>query len=102
LMYETPDIVLADVNMPGLTGYQICEKLRQDPATASIPVVLLVGSFEPFDEAEASRVGANAFLTKPFHSIRQLVDLVHDLTAAKTSNAAEPVIQPPANITEDI
>ena len=66
LSSETPDIVLADVNMPGPTGYQICERLRANESTRSLPVILLVGSFEPFDEAEATRVGANAYLTKPF------------------------------------
>lgn len=74
-----PDLILADVHMPGLSGYQICEIVRENPATKDLPVVLLVGSFEPFDENEATRVGANAFLTKPFQSIRQLVSQVSDL-----------------------
>lgn len=76
---DRPDIVLADVNMPGANGYQICEMIRTADETKHIPVILLVGSFEPFDEIEASRVGANAFLTKPFQSIRQLVAQVSDL-----------------------
>lgn len=78
----SPDVVLADVHMPGLSGYQICEIVRDNPATRDLPVVLLVGSFEPFDENEAARVGANAFLTKPFQSIRQLVSQVSDLMEA--------------------
>lgn len=78
----SPDVVLADVHMPGLSGYQICEIVRENPATRDLPVVLLVGSFEPFDENEAARVGANAFLTKPFQSIRQLVSQVSDLMEA--------------------
>jgi len=79
LSSETPDILLADVNMPGPTGYEICEQLRANEATRGVPVILLVGSFEPFDEAEASRVGANAYLTKPFQSIKQLIAQVNDL-----------------------
>ena len=74
-----PDIVLADVNMPGLNGYQICELIRGNEATKSIPVVLLVGSFEPFDKEEADRVGANRHLTKPFTSIAELIATVDDL-----------------------
>jgi len=74
-----PDIVLADVNMPGLNGYRICENLRQHEESAGIPVILLVGSFESFDENEARRVGANDWMTKPFQSIRQLVNKVTDL-----------------------
>lgn len=79
-----PDIILADVHMPGLNGYQICELVRGNPATKDLPVVLLVGSFEPFDEDEAARVGANAYLTKPFQSIRQLVSQVSDLLDASS------------------
>ena len=82
---DAPDLVLADVNMPGLDGYRICEKIKQNDATKNIPVILLAGSFEPFDEAEAARVGADDFLIKPFQSIRQLVNKVSDLLDAKTN-----------------
>ena len=79
LRESRPDIVIADVNMPGLTGYEICEKVKAMDGDDPIPVILLVGSFEPFDSEEASRVGADAHLTKPFESIAALVDTVHDL-----------------------
>jgi CheY-like chemotaxis protein len=75
----TPDVVLADVNMPGKTGYELCEALRQRDDTRDTPVILLVGSFEPFDEERALTVGANDYLTKPFQSIRQLVSTVSEL-----------------------
>jgi CheY-like chemotaxis protein len=81
----TPDLVMIDVNMPGLDGYRLCEMIKQDDETKAIPVILLVGSFEPFDENEARRVGADDFLTKPFQSIRQLVSKVSDLLDAGTS-----------------
>ena len=81
----TPDLVMVDVNMPGLDGYRLCEMIKGDDETKAIPVILLVGSFEPFDEDEARRVGANDFLTKPFQSIRQLVNKVTDLLDAGTS-----------------
>ncbi len=74
-----PDIVLVDVSLPGISGYQICEMIKQDAATSHIPVLLLVGSFEPFDHDEAERVGADGFLTKPFKSIRELVTRVREL-----------------------
>jgi CheY-like chemotaxis protein len=74
-----PDIVLADVHMPGLNGYEVCSHIKQNPALSNIPVILLVGSFEPFDEDEARRVGADDYLTKPFQSIRQLVGRVNSL-----------------------
>lgn len=79
-----PDLLMVDVNMPGMDGYRICEMVKQDEETAHIPVILLVGSFEPFDEERAYRVGADGYLTKPFQSIRQLVGKV---TALLDSNA---------------
>src|SRR6266571_6376345 len=80
----SPDIVLADVFMPGMTGYQVCEFIKQNERLKHIPVMLLVGSFEPFDEAEARRVGADDILTKPFQSIRNLLDKVGGLLRGET------------------
>jgi DNA-binding response OmpR family regulator len=74
-----PDIVLAHIGLPETNGYQLCEMIKQDETTRHIPVLLLAGSFEPFDEAEAARVGADGFLTKPFVSVRDLVARVKDL-----------------------
>ncbi len=74
-----PDIVLADVFMPEPNGYALCERIKTDERTRHIPVVLLVGTFEPFNEAEARRVGADDVLTKPFQSIRDLVNKVGGL-----------------------
>jgi len=69
-----PDIVLVDVRIQDTSGYRICEMIKQDEGQKHIPVLLLVGSFEPFDHDEAEPgLGADGFLTKPFHSIRDLV-----------------------------
>lgn len=93
-----PDLVMVDVNMPGIDGYKICEIIKQDEETRHIPVILLVGSFEPFDEAEARRVGADDFLTKPFQSIRQLVAKVSDLL--NNSNGISASANQPENAPE--
>ncbi len=85
-----PDLVMVDVNMPGMDGYRICELIKEDAETKHIPVILMVGSFEPFDEEEARRVGADDYLTKPFQSIRQLVNkvsLLLDTNAQKKSGS---------------
>jgi len=98
---DRPDIVLADVNMPGATGYEVCEKIRSTDGFRDLPVILLVGSFEAFDEAEARRVGATDVLKKPFQSIRQLVTTVTDLlpkieeSAAEQENRNVPVLEVP-------
>ena len=85
---NAPDIGLAllDVHMPGQNGYQVCEAIKQNERFSHIPVILLVGSFEPFDEEEARRVGADDFLMKPFQSIRQLVDRVGTLLGGKSAD----------------
>ena len=63
-----PDLVIADCMMPGKNGYEVCQELKSDPSTSHIPVLLLAGSFEPFDPARAQAVGANGHIPKPFDS----------------------------------
>jgi CheY-like chemotaxis protein len=74
-----PDVVLADVFMPGCNGYQVCELIKEDRELKNTPVILLVGTFEPFDESEASRVKCDGYLTKPFDTT-ELIQTVHRLT----------------------
>jgi len=73
-----PDIVLADIEMPELNGYQLCEKIKGDTATLHVPVILLAGAFEPFDEDYAKSVGADDFILKPFES-HELISKVKSL-----------------------
>ena len=82
-----PSIVLADVHMPGMSGYQLCERVRGREEGGDTPVLLLVGSFEPFDRDEAQRVGASGHLTKPFSSIADLVSTVEDLVRSSSASA---------------
>src|SRR5437588_4886090 len=83
-----PDVVLADVFMPGVGGYELCEFIKQSERFRKVPVMLLVGSFEPFDEAEARRAGADDVVTKPFQSIRELISRVGSLLGGESD--AEP------------
>jgi CheY-like chemotaxis protein len=83
----TPDVVLADAFMPGLNGYELCRSMKDDQRFAQIPVMLLVSSFAPLDEAEAQRVGADDIITKPFQSIRQLVSRVDSLLSGQRPRA---------------
>lgn len=75
-----PDVILADVFMPGLNGYQVCEQVRANPHLSHTPVLLMVGGLEPFDKGEASRVGYNGHLTKPFDT-SELIQMVHSTVA---------------------
>src|SRR5947199_9950882 len=94
-----PDVVLADVFMPDVGGYELCEFIKQSERFGEIPVMLLVGSFEPFDEAEARRAGADDYLTKPFESIRTLIGKVRNLLtgggSAERSEATTQRLAPP-------
>ncbi len=92
-----PDIVLADVFMPGKSGYEVCEHIKRNAQLQHVPVILLVGSFEPFDETEARRVGADDVLTKPFQSIRQLVNKVGALLGGAAKDNSEENYAAPAH-----
>jgi CheY-like chemotaxis protein len=91
----SPDVVLADVFMPEMNGYQVCEFIKQNDKFKHIPVMLLVGSFEPFDEEEARRVGANDTLTKPFQSIRRLIEKVGLLSSDRRAEEQIPTAELP-------
>jgi CheY-like chemotaxis protein len=85
----TPDVVLADIFMPGVDGYALCRYIKENKRFHDVPVMLLVGSFEPFDEAEAKRAGADDVVTKPFQSIRDLVNRVGSLVSHEDATGQE-------------
>src|SRR5262250_1677604 len=92
-----PDLVLADVFMPVRNGYEVCNYVKQDSALSHIPVILLVGAFDPLDEQEAQRVGADGVLKKPFVPPDPLISMVKSaLTrAGVVIGSTEPVSAPP-------
>ena len=71
-----PDLVLADIFMPVRNGYEVCKFVKDNSALSHIPVILLVGAFDPLDEQEASRVGADGVLKKPFVPPDPLISMV--------------------------
>ena len=75
----SPDLVLADIFMPVRNGYEVCEYVKKDARFSRVPVVLLVGAFDPFDEREAQRVGADGILKKPFVPPEPLITMVKTL-----------------------
>jgi CheY-like chemotaxis protein len=84
LEHSLPDLILADVVMPGKNGYEVCEAVKSNPATARIPVVLLSGTFEPFDRDRADRIGADRVVSKPFDA-QQLLDEIKTLLTRAAS-----------------
>jgi CheY-like chemotaxis protein len=111
-----PDLVLADVFMPVRNGYEVCKYVKDDSALSHIPVILLVGAFDPLDEQEAQRVGADGVLKKPFVPPDPLISMVKAAlvragvahagftpasaqVAAPESTPAEPPLKVPAVMT---
>ena len=70
-----PDLVILDVYMPGYSGLEVCQRLKESPETARIPVLLTVGKLEPFKPEEAQRVRAEGFIVKPFEASELLATL---------------------------
>lgn len=85
-----PDLVLADVVMPGKNGYELCEAIKTDVTLSHIPVLMLTGTFEAFDEERARRVGAEGHITKPFEA-QGLVERVAALLARAPAGPGMPV-----------
>lgn len=75
-----PDIVIADIAMPGKNGYEVCDFVKKDPGFRHIPVLLLSGTFEPLNEKEARRVKSDDHVVKPFES-QELIEKVKNLLA---------------------
>ncbi|MFB8788689.1 MAG: response regulator [Potamolinea sp.] len=63
---QKPDIIVTDVVMPGMSGYELCRTLKNHPATASIPVVICSSKDQEIDRLWGMKQGASAYLTKPF------------------------------------
>ena len=82
-----PDIVLADIGMPGRNGYEVARFIKQSPSLAHIPVLLLTGAFEPVDQARASEAGCDGVLAKPFEP-QLVIGRVKDLLARRSAVAA--------------
>ncbi|HMF92995.1 MAG TPA: response regulator [Vicinamibacterales bacterium] len=86
LQASPPDIVLADIGMPGKNGYEVAQFVRQTPALAQIPVVLLTGAFEPVDPARAAEAGCDGVLAKPFEP-QLVISRVKELLAKRQGSS---------------
>ena len=84
-----PDIVLADIGMPGKNGYEVAQYMRRSTRLAHIPVVLLTGAFEPVDQARADEAGCDGVLAKPFEP-QMVIGRVKELLARPRRTADLP------------
>jgi two-component system, OmpR family, alkaline phosphatase synthesis response regulator PhoP len=67
-----PDVILLDVHMPGLDGFEVCRRLRQDPRLTGTNIIMLTAAAQDADAARGLAAGADHYLTKPFSPIRLL------------------------------
>jgi two-component system cell cycle response regulator DivK len=75
-----PDLVLMDIQLPGINGIEAFKRIRSDPATARIPVVALTASVTPTDRSEINAAGFDAFIGKPIN-LKEFVETVRRLVA---------------------
>jgi len=83
---DAPDLVILDVNMPGMTGWEFCAILRRQSATREVPVLFLTGRSEVKDRITAMQLGGSDFLAKPFGADdlrRKVRSLLHTLDAVE-------------------
>ncbi|NDJ77992.1 MAG: response regulator/pilus assembly protein [Chloroflexi bacterium] len=96
---QRPDMAIIDVMMPGLSGYDVVRKMRQEPRTARIPIIILTARSQPMDKHMALEAGANAFLSKPVtaQELTERVDAVLEAGVdyrVHTGLLTEPASQP--------
>jgi CheY-like chemotaxis protein len=83
---EAPDIVLADVEVPDMDGYEVAAHVKQSPRLKNVPVLLLAGAFEPVDQERVRSLGCDGVLVKPFEP-QQLVSRVKSLLDRKSGSS---------------
>ena len=87
-----PDLIVLDVYMPGYSGLEVCQRLKENRETAHIPILLTVGKLEPFKPEEARRVKADAYVVKPFEASELLTALtrLEDKIVPQASESQKP------------
>jgi CheY-like chemotaxis protein len=95
-----PDLVITDVNMPEMDGYQVCQHIKNDPETSHIPVILLKGTFEPFDEAKADACHNDGIIAKPFQT-KNIIKTVKDILSTMQPSGEEELLSEEVEETEE-
>ena len=87
---EQPDLVVLDVMLPGIDGFEICHRLRANPQTAQLPILMLSAKAQAVDKATGLKVGADDYLTKPADAA-EIVRRVKKLLAEKATPRSQRV-----------
>ncbi len=83
---ERPDLLVLDLMLPGLNGYEICATLKQDPRYRKLPIILFTARTQAKDEHQGLACGADAFVRKPFRA-QELLDAIHRLLPSSAAGA---------------
>jgi DNA-binding response OmpR family regulator len=81
---EEPDLIILDIMLPGIDGFEVCHRLRSEPQTAHLPILMLSGKAQEIDKATGLKVGADDYVTKPA-SPRELANRVKALLERKVA-----------------
>lgn len=85
---KTPEVILLDISLPGISGFDVLERLRADPAHATTPIVMLTAHGREVEREKGLALGADDYITKPF-STRDLVEKVQALLASQKGSSPE-------------
>ena len=78
-----PDLILLDIQMPGINGYDLCRQLKQSSETQAIPIIFISAKSDVFDKGLAFDIGAVDYIVKPFHELEVLMRVKHQITIAR-------------------
>lgn len=84
-----PELVMLDVNMPGMDGYETCEAFKKDQSLARIPIIFISALDDPLDKVKAFRVGGRDYVTKPFSAEEVLVRVEHQVNLGRLQRELE-------------
>ena len=91
---EDPDLIISDVMMPDMNGYEFCEQLRQNPKTASIPFIFLTAKKDVSDRVRGLNLGADDYISKPFHVVEVVARIKTLMMRVTRTKAAAPTAAP--------
>jgi diguanylate cyclase (GGDEF)-like protein len=98
---RAPDLILLDIMMPKMDGYEVCRRLKADYQTSTIPIMMLTAKSAVHEKVEGLEIGANDYLTKPYSSKELLARVKSILQWSKTEREANPLTGLPGNVSID-
>ncbi len=99
---KPPQLILLDIQMQGMNGYEVCDRLKSDPATREIPVIFLSALDELFNKVKAFEAGASDFITKPFHVEEVLARIESQLTIQRQKEQLKKEIKEREKIEQEL